>query len=262
MKILINNQWASYENAKVSVFSEALMYGFGLFETLRTNQNKHPVFTEEHITRLFHGCQQIDLPVHYAQKEIVDMVDRIAAESTHLIQRIKVLVIPDTVIITSVPLNLDISVYDGVHLQSTPLTRALPEIKSTAYLDCYLSWKNASQNGYYDALFTDTNGFVSEASRSNIVWNKAGAYGSRLEDVLPGITIRMLKEKIKLPIQNEKITLDQLQNKTSVFLSNSIIGIVPVLSIDKVIINRGIITQKVKTITDQYQQLTSTHLTV
>ena len=257
MKILINNQWTSYKSAQVSVFSEALMYGFGLFETLRTNQHKHPIFHKEHITRLFHSCQQIDLPIQYTQKEVVDMVDRIAIESTHQIQRIKVLVIPDHTIVTSVPLNLDTSIYDGVHLQSTTLTRSIPEIKSTAYLDCFLSWKKASQNGYYDALFSDANGYISEASRSNIVWINEDSYGSRMEDVLPGITIRILKEKLILPIKHEQITLDQLQKKSSIFLTNSIIGIVPVVSIDQLKINHGIVTQQTQNLAAQYEQLIS-----
>jgi len=255
MKILINNNWTNSEDAKVSIFSEAVMYGFGLFETLSTNQNKLPLFNAEHIKRLFNSCRKINLPIRFSEKEVTEMVNQIAAASEHRIQRIKVLIIPDFVIVTATPLILDPVIYEGVHLQSTPLTRSLPTIKSTAYLDCYLSWKKANENGYYDALFTDSNGFVSEASRSNIVWLEDGYYGSRMEDVLPGITIRILMEQLKLPIQNKKITLNLLQSKTAVFITNSIIGIVPVKSIDQVKINKGMISQELSQVITQYQQI-------
>ena len=254
MKILINNNWTNFEDAKVSVFSEAVMYGFGLFETLCTNQNKLPLFNAEHIKRLFKSCRKINLPIQFSEKAVIEMVDQVAAASDHQIQRIKVVVIPDNVIVISTPLVIDSSIYNGVHLQSVPLTRSLPTIKSTAYLDCYLSWKKANENGYYDALFTDSNGFVSEASRSNVVWIEDGYYGSCIQNVLPGITIKMLMKHLKLPIQNKKIPLNLLQSKTAVFITNSIIGIVPVKSIDQVKINNGIISQQLSQLMKQYQQ--------
>lgn len=257
MKILVNNSWTNFENANVSIFSEAVMYGFGLFETIRTNQHKHPLFTAEHIERLFKSCLEINLPVQFSEKEVTEMVNQIAAASEHQIQRIKVLVIPESVIVTSTSLNPDLSVYEGVHLQSTILTRSLPTIKSTAYLDCYLSWKKANRNGYYDSLFIDPNGFVSEASRSNIVWLEDGYFGSCMQNVLPGITIRILKERLKLPIKNKEITLEDLLNKTTVFITNSIIGVVPVLSIDQVKINNGTISQELSHLISQYQKLIS-----
>lgn len=255
MKILINNSWSTPENAQISIFSEALMYGFGIFETLRTNDSKKPVFLTEHINRLIKSCTQINLPVQYSTDMITEMVNRVADASSHQIQRIKVLAIPDYLIITSSQLTIDSDIYNGVHLQSAALTRSLPTIKSTAYLDCYLSWQKANKAGYYDALLIDYKGVVTEASRSNIVWMTKDGYQSNLQGVLLGVTIQMLSEKQKLQIKHHELTLDQMLQKNAVFLTNSIIGIVPVLSVNNGPINGGKITHQVSQIMHNYQQL-------
>ncbi len=257
MVILINNYWAEQHEAKIDLFSDAVMFGYGLFETFKTQVGGHIFRLDDHINRLLGSAVQIGLRVNYSAEQIGNMVERVADRSDGDIQRLKILAFNDLLIVTSVLLIPDDSIYKGVSLKSVSQQRALPEFKSTSYLDCLRSYQIASKEGYQDALLIDDDGYVTEGSRCNVFWVQEGAVMTRRERVLPGITRKVIIENMSLDVIFSKISLKDLPEVDELFMTNSIIGVVPVVKVDNTMINTGDSGPVTHSISDQYHRQTA-----
>ncbi|PCI28100.1 MAG: hypothetical protein COB67_07135 [SAR324 cluster bacterium] len=239
MIVLLNNQWVKKEDAQVSLFSEGLMFGLGVFETLRTYGDKELPFLEEHLQRLFTALEKLPIPCAYSREQVEIMVRKVAGKAPQTLQRIKILVIPEVVMVCSVPLNIPPEIYQGVTLKSIVCQRSLPEIKSTSYLDCYLSHQEAQAGGYYDALLVDEQGQVYEGSKTNIFWFEEDILVTRRDSVLPGVMRKIILEKFPFQTEFKSITVSKLVKQQEVFVSNSIIGIAPIIAINGQELNNG-----------------------
>ena len=232
MQIIINDKFVQEHEAQISIFSEALMYGYGIFETLRTYPEKKILKLDAHISRLINSANQIELKLDYDFDTIQDMVKNVVQKSEFELQRIKILAIPDSLIVISNKLKIDENIYDGVSLKAIIQKRSLPEIKSISYLECLINYKQAVRQGFFDALLIDEFDNVYECTRSNIFWIKNDKLFTRQNDVLPGITRDVIIEFSHLPIEYNNGNLSDLLAAEEVFISNSIIGIVPVIKVD------------------------------
>jgi len=237
MKILINNKFVDKNEAQINIFSDAVMYGYGIFETLRTYSPKKTLKLEDHIHRLINSAKKIDLQLKYNSEKIQQMVKKVMQESEFELQRIKILAIPEFLIIISSELKVDEIIYDGVSLKTAIHKRSLSEIKSTSYLDCIYYYNYAIKKGYYDALFIDIKHNIYECTRSNIFWKKNNIIFTRKNNVLPGITRNIILEISQIPFEYKDGNLSDLFEADEVFITNSIIGIVPVTKINETIIS-------------------------
>lgn len=239
MKILLNNQWIDEEKANLPLLSEGVMFGVGLFETFRTFPGKKFFLLEEHIHRLVKGAATIGIQIKFSPSEIISMVEQVCNHSEEELQRIKIMAWNGRFALFSVPLQIDTSLYRGASLKSVLQSRSLPEVKSTSYLDCHISYHKAIELGYSEALLIDPQGLVTEGSRSNIFWFDEQILKTRESGVLPGITRNALIQLSKENFQFESVTLTELYQKKEVFFSNSVVGIVPVTRIDEFQIGTG-----------------------
>ena len=72
MKIYLNGRFYDSDKAMVSVYDHGFLYGYGVFETLRT-YHKILFKAEEHIDRLFHSARLINLPIKETKKDLYEM---------------------------------------------------------------------------------------------------------------------------------------------------------------------------------------------
>lgn len=255
MKILINDQFVEKEKATVSLFSEGLMFGVGIFETLRTYDNKKLFQLKPHIDRLLSSAEYIGLTVRYSKAEIEKMVLKtVISEKEDQPLRVKIMAIPDQLVVIATPFKPDGSIYSGVCLKSVCQRRSLPEVKSICYLDALLSYQKAHSEGYYDALLIDENQMIYEGSRTNIFWFDGKILKSREMDVLPGITRDVIRNMVGEAFQFDQIRLEELKKATEVFVTNSVIGIAPVTRIDKSVIGTGQVGERTQALIEQYQR--------
>ncbi len=229
MRILINDQWMSNEEANINIFSEAVMFGFGLFETLRTYDKKNIPFLNQHISRLLKSAAEIDLPVKYSKNQIKEMVQKMANKSEFNLQRIKIMLIPEKLVINSDEFIIDQNIYNGVKIKTIQQTRSLPHLKSISYLECYYSYKKVTRQGYFDALLIDEKKNIYEGSRSNIFWFEGEILCTRNDKILPGIMRKFIIDNSSFQISYKHIDLKDLLKKDEIFLTNSIVGIVPII---------------------------------
>ncbi len=104
--------------------------------------------------------------------------------------------------------------------------------KSTNYLFNILSKRDALSKGYDDGIILNENGYVTECSSSNLILKTKAGYitPSKASGLLWGVTLSILSDN--LPIRQANVTLETLKEVESVFILNSLIGVVPVITID------------------------------
>jgi branched-subunit amino acid aminotransferase/4-amino-4-deoxychorismate lyase len=112
----------------------------------------------------------------------------------------------------------------------------------------YLAWKTfqygarlragqqARQAGFDNALLLDTDGNLLEAAHANLFVRLRNGWATPAGDgnaLLPGTVRRYLVENAPLPIREQTISYARLGEVREAFLTNSNVGIVPVVQIDQ-----------------------------
>ena len=255
MLIAINGKIVHPEKATIDLSSDSIMFGVGVFETLRTYNQGQPFRLREHIVRLVNAANTIGIFINYSSEEIANQVQQLILGTSHKYQRIKIVAFDQKLIILSIPFTPDKSLKYGVQLISIQQRRSLPEIKSTSYLDCLMSYRNAEKKGGYDALLIDESNQVYEGSRSNVFWIKNGQLFTKKNQVLPGITRAIVINDLIQNTQFANTTLNNLLLADEIFITNSIIGICPVVKIDGYIVGSGKVGELTQSLMNRYSAL-------
>ncbi len=226
-----------------------LQYGYGFFETIRVN-NRKPKFLQEHIERFNQAWKQLFFqePPDLTWNEIIDQVI-IHNNLQNEISAVKIIATKgdrekapfnNTLIITARPYvhRLTGKHDTGLHLATYPKPRQTPlaDHKTLNYLYYLLAGNWAKANGADEALITNPNGTVSETNTGNILMVKEKSVTKPISaHVLPGTMEKQvcrLLEEWGYEIKKRKIFRKDLYSADLVIITNSLIGALPVLSLD------------------------------
>ena len=238
IKALINNHWESIPEENLQLGTDTFSFSSGLYETFRTLDFK-PVFLQPHLDRLFSSANRIGLNIEFTQSDILNMLSKVIRDFQDPNQRVRILAVPNKLIVYTSYLNLDPSIYNGVCVITIEASRAQPEIKTTDYHACLTAWKAAVNAGCFEAILMDGSGILYEGSRSNLFWVKDAKLFTRKEDVLPGTTRQIIINHSSVSIQYNTLNSMDLSNIDEVFLTNSGSGIIPVTSINNKNVGNG-----------------------
>lgn len=138
----------------------------------------------------------------------------------------------------------------------------LPFHKTLSYLENIIEKITALSRNFFDVLFLDISGkYITECATSNIFIVQKGVISTppiNITPILPGITrqiIVRLAKKNKLKVVERKITKSELLTADEVFITNSLIGILPVRKVCNEIIGNGSVGKLTKLLTERYHQL-------
>jgi len=123
----------------------------------------------------------------------------------------------------------------SLRLRSVCYERDLPAVKHTGLLGVLYHRRTAQLAGLDDALFTNSESRISEGA----TWNIGFVAGHRVvwpeSDVLPGITMHLVKNVVaQIGMASTAVPLDlsDVSEMTSAFVTNVSVGVRPVRSID------------------------------
>ncbi|MEQ8266370.1 MAG: aminotransferase class IV [Parvibaculum sp.] len=254
MKVWLNGSIADARDARIDPADRGFLLGDGLFETMLARKN-HIVFFEEHLLRLLQGAEAIGLVPPCAPEEIaeachmllqaneLDDADRAALRLTLTRGPApRGLALPrdpaPTLLIGAVPASapperLSAAIVTPRRNAWSPSAR----LKALPYLDNVLAKEEAREKSAEEALMLDTAGHLACASAANIfIWE-----GDMLLTppdkgaILPGITraaVLELAPDLGIEAREEEITPAQLAKADGAFLTNSLMGLVPLSRID------------------------------
>lgn len=277
MFVFISGSLVPKEEAKVSVFDRGFLYGDGAFETVRIYDGK-PFMIDEHITRLLQGLKALrfqKLPAGlkvYALKlieanKVLNGVLRIAVTRGELTSGIDPSACKEpTVVITAregMPYNEGL--YEKGFKAIIPSVRKdsrspLCKVKSANFLTHILAKAEASDVGVDEAIMLNYEGFLTEATVSNIFLLKGKTlFTSSVESgILPGITRKVLlemAEKMGLNAGEREIRPEEIYNADEAFLTNSLMEVMPLVEVDKKPVGSGLLGKVTMDIRQRYKML-------
>lgn len=268
LKVYINGKIvnADSKDAVVSVFDRGLNYGDGVFETLKA-ENCLVQFKKEHISRLTRNAAAIGIQQSGFQRLLNDIkngaIERLLRESNlakvtayvrititrgiDLSGHLPSLDLKPTTIIVVKPLEekvlYKIRSTGATAVLLNTLPGAMPQVKSLNFLQNVMGKAEATRKGAYEGLFTNK-GLVTEGTASNIFIVKNNIIKTPPADelILPGIMRRaviLLAKKQKLEVMEKAVSPNDVLKADEAFLTNSIIGIVPLVKLSNKRIRTG-----------------------
>ena len=228
--------------------NRTLFFGEGLFETFRVYKGRRLAFVEDHLDRMAEGCRFFTFPfsINEAFDALKSALDEIPPD-TEARLRLNLICFGDhdvekTELRTSwEPLKkVSIQQGPGVKLGLAPLQRLssspLVRFKTTSYLENIFVFAWARRQGFFDALFTNERGEITEGSVTNVFFLKKGDIltpptGAGL---LQGVTRKQIIEVARilgLSLTESMVKPADLKQFDGAFVTNSVIEILPVCTV-------------------------------
>lgn len=218
---------------------------WGIFETMRF-YNNNIVYLNRHLERMKKSAKMLGLTVPYPSTEIkrliTEAVKRSRAKDVRL--RLALCACKEKSELTvsakkySPPSREKYKKGFSAGISSLRQKEDSPSgrVKLISRLLYELSFKQAKQDGFDEAIILNNRGYICEASRSNIFFIKNNAlFTPSLKcPCLPGISRQVIFDiaaKHNIPVYEGKFTISDLAASDAAFLTNSLIGIMPLTRI-------------------------------
>ncbi|MFA4045096.1 MAG: hypothetical protein HZRFUVUK_001905 [Candidatus Fervidibacterota bacterium] len=278
--VCINGELKLAEDARISSFDFGFLYGVGLFETLRTWDGR--LFgLERHLTRLLNDATELGWQLPLTRETLSDWVWHTLEANKLLITedgdvRIRITVTPGivdptsgwweiradkpTVVIhvTPLPPHFDSRNESGWSAVLAPWRRSkdlpLLRVKATTYFANVLARRYAKLQGADEALWLNTDGNLTEGTATNLFLVCEGALWTPppSEGLLPGITRSLVIElarSLGIAVYERPIPLEALNQAEETFVTNAVIGVVPLRRINNLSIPAMRISLQLRSLT-------------
>ena len=243
MIVSVDGNITDEKKACIPVTSDAFLFGFAVFETIRTYDRK--IFRlNDHLARLYVSADIIGLKSKWSFKKTREAVIKALEKTKDKNVKLRVILSKKHVIVTIEKLREKPESYykKGVKLVSYLGKRNTPRAKVLADAFCYLANRHAKDCSVYEALLVDPKKtYVRECAYANVFWVSSGELYATNKNILFGITRDTVVELAKMdnPCQFEGIKLKSLYGADEVFITQSTSGILPVVEIDGKKIGNG-----------------------
>tara|TARA_B100001250_G_scaffold384497_1_gene379373 strand:- start:359 stop:1231 length:873 start_codon:yes stop_codon:yes gene_type:complete len=269
--IWYNGKFVKAKSAKLHVLSHGLHFASVTFEGIRI-YNKKAFKLKEHINRLFDSSSMLQIKIPYSKKKIINACKKVI-DSQKLIEGYLRPVVwrggqsmaPG---ISNAKINVAVAGWKwpiyysnsakekGIKLTISKWRRPpaiCAPVKSKCsglYMICTLAKHDAEKKNFNDALMQDLEGNICETTSSNIFFIKNNSIETPKADCfLNGITrnevIKLCKMN-NISIKEKKISLKNLKNYNSCFITGTAAEITPVNRINNLKFNtKDLILKKI-----------------
>jgi branched-chain amino acid aminotransferase len=262
----VNGRITPEHEAVISVFDHGFLYGEGIYETMRT-YNQRPFLFDRHMRRMRNSARMIALEMHFSDADLAAQIrdTRAAADMRGAEAYIRVLVTrgvgeltydphatptPSVVIIVKPQVDPPPEAYEhGVRAVIVDVVRNHPEsvnpqIKSNNLLNCALAAQQAIRRGGYEGIMRNYRGELSECTTANLFVVRDGIAMTPPIDagLLPGITREFLFEvgqEEGITVREEVLRDEDLFTADEAFLTSTTREVVPIVKVDERTIGVG-----------------------
>jgi branched-chain amino acid aminotransferase len=269
-KIWMDGEMIAWDDAHVPILTHSLHYGVAAFEGIRAykraNGQSYVFRLREHIDRLFDTCKLVLLQPRPSREQIsAACLDTLRANGMTEGYLRPLIFLGDGAMGIFAPDNPvrsavicwkwgaylgEEALKKGIRCKISSFARhhiniSLSKAKMTGqYTNSVLAKREAKFGGYDEAILLDTNGYVSEGSGENIFIIKRGVlYTPDLSSsILEGITrdtIMQLAREEGIPVQEARITREQLWLADEAFFTGTAAEVTPIREVDDRTIGEG-----------------------
>jgi len=254
--IFLNGKIVPDADANVSSADRGFLYGDGIYETLRSYNGK-PFKLAEHLKRMRHSAKQLRISFEYTNTDIGKWINELTEKNCSQDAYIRITlsrgtgggrlqmddnIEPTTLIQIKQFAPYERKLYDeGMTLTVSDCRRStscpISRHKSTNLLKSILLKEEANKKAAHETIILNTDGYVAECLVSNIFMVCGGSVITPSLDtnILPGITRSTVLDVCHvngISASEERFEIDKLVNSDEVFITNSLIEIMPVSRIE------------------------------
>lgn len=250
--VFLDGEFLLRDDIFLESMTPGIFEGRGVFETMRVEDGQL-WFLNRHLARLRQGLKVLNIRLTYTTKELEANIHKVLVYNQLKNARLRLMVYQkhktSGLAIIALPRKVltNQEYFNGYNVTTAscpgrPAKYAC--VKSLDYGRYRDAFHKAVKAGFQETLLIDPKGFVFEASRSNVFFIKNGIlYSPALTlGCLDGITRRLVIEcarEHKIVLKTVKPKLQDILSSDEVFLTNAIIGIMPVTRIDSRTIKLG-----------------------
>jgi branched-chain amino acid aminotransferase len=261
--VYLNGDLIPGSQAMLSPFNFGFLYGYGLFETMRSYSGS--IFKlDRHLARLHNSAQTLGIVNKLKAYDLEKACNGVLRANNLTDARIRLTVtLGEGDIIPNPDTASRITVFIAARKMVPPSTETyeqgysaiiskyrrnsrspLSNIKSTSYLENFLARKEATAAGVDEVVLLNETGFLAEGSRTNIfLVNKKLLITPSIESgILPGITREAVLELAKstgITTAVKQVELDELLTAGEAFFTSSALEIMPLTILDNKPIGKG-----------------------
>ncbi|MDP2561682.1 aminodeoxychorismate lyase [Psychrobium sp. 1_MG-2023] len=251
----------------IAINDRGLAYGDGLFTTMLVEKGQCCLF-ERHLARLQNGIKQLAMSqIDFGQ--LIEQLTSLANEIEHGV--IKVIITrgqgvrgysslgcdtPSVIVSHSAyPTSYDDYIKHGLNLGVSTIALGLNPltagIKHLNRLEQVLVRQQIDQEQWADAVVLDCQGYVVETNMANLFWVSDGTVKlpaldfAGVDGVMRQHILAYLKQQ-QIPYEIDRFRLGSLVSAEEIFISNSLIKVVPITAIAEHAYSIGPITQQLQ----------------
>lgn len=222
------------ENSENVILDSGFYFGKGLFETILVRDN--PIFLKQHCERLKTGLDILNIKSCANEEYILECIKQHNINNCVL----KVVVTEKNIVIsTRKPAYKPEDYLKGLKVRLSDLRRNpyshVTYLKSLNYTDNMLEKEKAAREGYDEVLFLNSHNELAEGSISNIFFVKDNRIFT--PEVNCGILNGIVRSWIlcNFEVLEGKYSLEDIKNADEAFLTNSVMGIIKISTVEGVI---------------------------
>ncbi|OQY06725.1 MAG: hypothetical protein B6I25_03375 [Planctomycetales bacterium 4572_13] len=273
-KVFLNGQIVDADMAQVAVTDSSYLYGIGLFETMRAVDGT--VFRlADHLQRLNASAETLAIANSYSDEQLTQAIDEVLTANKLSVARLRLQISNGAIgangtaatnlLVTATEFtSYPAECYEkGIRVTLTDFRQNPKDPfcghKTTCFGPRLTALKQAHEKLATESLWFTTENFLAEGSVSNVFLVKDGALFTPpvQTPVLPGIarkTIIEIAEAENIPCHEQPLQVGDLLGADEVFLTNVIMEVLPVTSVEAHTVNDGKPGKITKTIADEYKE--------
>ncbi len=284
-KIWLNGELVCADEARISVFDHAVLYGDGCFEGIRAYGGR--VFKlASHLDRMYASAAKLRLTPPYPKDEIARAIRETLAGNDLADAYIRLVFTRGVgtlglhpfrcpkatafVIADAIELYPPELYENGMEVivatrRRIPIESLDPAIKSLNYLNNILAKIEAIDADVLEAIMLNVDGQVSECTGDNIFVVADGVVvtPSACAGILHGVTRRFVMEELAPAlghaVEERSLTVDEILGADEVFLTGTAAEIIGVIRIDGRTIGSGAVGPVTRSLTAEFRRRVSTN---
>ncbi|HSI08604.1 MAG TPA: aminotransferase class IV [Rariglobus sp.] len=261
--VLLDNVLLPTSAAHIPATSEGFLYGHGVFETVKITSGR-PAFLAHHHARLTASARALDLSYAVSLDTLHERLARVIAANALTDGSAKIVLFAQDSATTGELISTKANAYPsetytrGFRLQTVftgERTGALSAHKTINYLANIRAKRAALAAGFDEPLFLTPAGIVIEGATTNVFIVRDGIAHtpSLASGPLPGIARAQVLALLSPTRARESLlTHDDLRHASEIFVTNALLGVMPVTQIDDRPLAIGPVTLS---LTDAYRSL-------